>query len=326
MPLAEIRNYAKSQIGQSSLRGNEDMLALIDDRINEAAEEVYEQVDIPGCHEECNIQVADNLTIALPQFIGKLRGIREHYFDPNISRTRPWHMQYLMPRYINDNWDKRWTKFTYRGVSPLQRNITNAGVLTFEISNADSSALSVTGSTVDSNVAVDAVNMSATSVNGVKNFSAIQSINKRVVNDYNIVIKDQSGNVMAILYNNTLETKYEVYDVSQYPDISQFLTTDRCLEILYKKPLFRMTEDAHCFPVPGYDLIIAKKVVQNWTMAQPGKEQRALAMDKLIDREMNRKIVDTGSTVRSSFQCTDDSLLNTRDYLNYSWMGLPDRW
>lgn len=320
MALADIRKYVGQKVGVD-ITSDTKAIKLVDYTINRAAFEIYKEKDPAGCLLETFVQVMPDSTIALPQFIGPLRGVREH-FSPSSNdnlQTFPWQLMLLQPRYINDIWERRWNKFIFRSFSPLQTNVINAGPLTFEIAIPDNSTVTVTGTTISANNITDTVTMSNTSNTGALSFISITSINRRDTNNCNIVIKDVNGTKLAILYNNYTETKYRLFDVSKFPAIGSNNSGPRCLEILYKKPLTQMTNDGDVYILPEYDTIIGMKAVQLWVEDRPGQEERALTMDKRITREMNREEGDIVNNVKAQMNFAEESLFDIRGDL--SWGG-----
>lgn len=326
MSLLDIRNYVAPRIGATDVNNNPKLKIRVDALINQAAYEVYVETDLPGSLQECNIQVSADVTIALPQFIGPLKGIREIFTAvANIpSRTRPWQQQLLMPRYTSDNWDKRWTKFTYRGYSAIETSITNAGPVTATMQTPDNSVFYVLGSTINSNSTIDTITMNATSVVGSVNFSSIKSIHRHDTIIENITLKDLNGVELAVLYNNFRASIYQIFDISQFPNVGNLDNNERCLEILFKEPLPLLKDDNDAFVVPNYDIIIGKKAVQLYQELQPGQEQAAMLADKRITRDINRQKAEVEGNVKQQFQIEEEALFNLRDYTKF---GYPyDNW
>lgn len=302
--LADILTKVAAYEGAKDIDLNpQDRLYLLN-IINQAAEEIYESKELPGCLRECYVRVLPNKQIALPPFVGKLRAIREYTLE------YPWDIKDLRPRYHYKPWENKWTNWRFIGFSPICVDITNSAPFTYEISTADSTVyLDVVGSTLTASRAVDRITMSATSVVGSKSFNNVHDIraNKPPSND--ITIKDGDGNVIALLYNDRTSSLYAWYDVAQYPNIGDCSDGSLIMEILYKLPLQILYNDSDSFPVPEYDSIIADKSIQLLLERQDGKEEKAILAHKKIEARIQEKIEDNSSTHVKPFKVEPDCIL-----------------
>ena len=92
--------------------------ALLLDYLNEAAQELYEQSDMPGCLEEAEFYVQGDKTVALPADVYAIRGIRE-----KAGNNAEWETEALTARYRENNWASDSNKFRVIGYSPLKVSI-----------------------------------------------------------------------------------------------------------------------------------------------------------------------------------------------------------
>ena len=283
MALFQILQKVAAKTGQSDYASSSAKRARLVDVINEAAEELWESEDLPGSLQEVVLKVFPNSELALPYFIGELRAARSRNLKYRYT------IKDLFPHYTNQPADFEWKEWRFKGYSATQRAIENAAPIQFDMSVADGSIITVEGKTEDSNSTVDTIIMDATSKVGTKSFSSIRAITRKSAGTYDINITDANGNELAVLYNNQLETRYIIVDVSQYPNYIECEDGSIGVEVLFKVPLFRLNADGDSFPIPSWDTLIANKAVQLFTEAKPGFEQVAAAMDAKIMRSQERK-------------------------------------
>jgi hypothetical protein len=295
MSLKYILDRVRSSAGFTNTELAAEQRALLLDFINEACDELYNQTDLPFQLQECNIQInIDEKTIALPAFVGELRAVRDkREYEPN-SR---WSLVDTRPRYVRKDWENKWNKFRILGEAATVRDLENASPLTYTTTTIDTNLIiTVVGETEDSNNAFEDITMNALVKNGTKNFTSIKSIRKNKPSADNVVITDVADNEMALLYADRVESVYKIIDVSEYPDLN-CCGDGFVMEILYKPSLNRLYFDHDEFPVPGYDDILVLSTKQLLAEESPGNEQRALLMDRKVDRKIHRKQINkTGTT------------------------------
>lgn len=287
MPLEYILRQVERKSGMTGSDAGQRAMLL--DVINEAAKEIYEKKDLPGCLRECYVRASTNKELALPSFIGELRAVRSTLWN-DIFR-----LQDMRPRYHNRDWENSWKSWRVKGYSPIHTEITNAAPGTITIPTADSSlTVTITGETVDSSRVVDTITMSDTSVAMTKSFTAIRSIVKNKVNDENVTVLDADDNEISTIYADQKEARYLIIDVSAYPNWDS--CPENVMEVLYKERLPRMENDYDIFPVDGFDDAIVIKTIQLLTEGEEGKEQRALLMEAKVDAIVERKTNDKTGT------------------------------
>lgn len=254
------------------------------DLINIAAEEVWESTDLPGCLMELIINVTADSEVAIPSFIGELRAMREkslmHKFTLNDMR----------PRYQQEPWKQLWRNWRHKGESATQLEITNSAPPILIIPTPDDTEITIRGATANANDVEDTIVMNAVEVQATQPFTRIDSISKDSRNEFDIQVMDVNSNLLAVLYNNELESRYIIVDVSQYPFGGEGASGERIMELLYKKPFYRMELDSDRFPIPGWDNIIVDKTLQYYNEGQEGKEQRALLYAAKVTKKSAEKV------------------------------------
>jgi hypothetical protein len=206
MPLSYILTQVERKSGMTGSDAGQ--RAMLIDIINEAAQEIYETEDIPGCLRECYIQANSNQELALPSFVGELRAVR------NAHWNGAWNISDMRPRYHARDWRDSWKNWRDKGVSPIHTEHSNSAPLSITIPVADDSVvITINGETLDSNRAIDSITMDATEKDGTQSFTAIKSISKNKVTDYNITILDADDVELATLYADQTESRYKLIEL-----------------------------------------------------------------------------------------------------------------
>jgi hypothetical protein len=269
MALGYILRRVAAEAGLGNLATNPGQRLRAIDIVNEACEDLWEEVDAPGSLEEAIFLVQADNELALPPFVGVMRAMREK------ALMKKWTLKDMRPRYQQEPWENMWRNWRVKGKSPIQATIQNAAPLTFSMAVPDNSVITVTGATAQANFVGDSVTMSASQVVGNLSFIDIESITKKEVNTGDVIITDVLGNVLSIFTNDALDSMYLIVDVSQYPFGGETMSGSRVMEVLFKRPLKRLINDTDTYPIPEWDKIIVNKTLQIMTESQEGKEQRA---------------------------------------------------
>jgi len=284
--------------------------ALLLDYLNEAAQELYEQSDMPGCLEEAEFYVQGDKTVAMPADVYVIRGIREKS-GTNVA----WDTEALTARYRENSWDSDHNKFRVKGYSPLKVSlpvgITGAanstdklkvrwyGVTTtdddYEVvvktTHSESYLLSVAGT-----VALVSANDTATLPNLSVPFTDIVSFtrtNKPTATVGLVQLIDfTDSTVYAEIPSNSMESRYLIVDVSEFPFSSTAASDDsHTLQVLYKKTLPRLQNDTDEFPAFGYDNILVSKCMELF-LEEQGKIEEAILHDRKASRSLGRRQAD----------------------------------
>jgi len=241
--------------------------------INEAAVELYQQSDMAGSLEEQYFAINGNQEIALPEYVGQVRAMRQA--DTQIAIK----LSQMRPRYNAFNWEDGWNNFRVKGISACKSAVKNQSVMMITVAAVETPPIvvSLTGSSDNSASITESVTMDAVSKATVNNYNSIDSATKDRVNLYNVTIADVDGEEVTVIPNNKLEAKYQLLDVGLMPWL---LTTQSpqgyWVEVLYKKALDWFQNDTDEFPAKGYDNVIVNKVLELWFEEQ-GNIQGAMA-------------------------------------------------
>lgn len=313
MALKDILRKVAAEAGMQEYATNEAQKNILLDRINEAALEVYESSDLPGCLREVYVRAYSEEELALPQFVGQVRAIREND-EPHLS----WKILNLRPRYHNKDWSSLWKSWTVKGPSPIQMDVNNSAPPIASIPVADAElTVTITGATALSARRQETVTMTSTSVSFTQLFVTYESIVKNIVSDYDVTIKDIEDAELAVIPNDCLESRYMILDISKYPFLERASSEGRIMEILYKERLPRLHNDFDIFPVADYDDAIVLKAKQLIAEDKPGEEERAILMSRKLESLAFRKREDREKGQSRKMHFGDSPFYNLYD--SYRW-------
>lgn len=313
MSLKYIFDRVASESGITSPNLNEEQKARLLDVINQAAEEVYEDKDLPLSLLEVFLKANSNKQLALPSFIGETRAIRSTQYNDT------WKLLDIRPRYHAKDWPNEWKNWRLIRYSPVKIEITNSapGTIIYPVIDTNLN-ITIVGETTQSNRFVDKISMTATSKVWTSTFLSITRIAKNKVTDYNVTIKDADGNEMAVIYADQEEARYQIVDVSKCPDLSCCPDGTYIMEVLYKPRLQRMENDDDSFPVDGFDNIIVAKAKQLIYEELEGQEEKAILADRKVNRLINRKVEHKVGTTQKFIKFGRNKKLGLfRKYSNY---------
>ena len=287
--------------------------ALLLDYLNEAAQELYEQSDMPGSLEEAEFYVQGDKTVAMPADVYAIRAARE-----KSGSNAEWETEPLVARYRENNWETNHNKFRIKGYSPLKvslpTSITDAAnstnklvVRAYGITTTDddyevvvktpySEALlvSVAGPAVADATASTNVTLAPSNNVTVKDIISFARTNKPTSTVGVVQLIDYADNniVYAEIPSNRMESRYLIVDVSEFPFSSSAAEDDsHTLQVLYKKTLTRLQNDTDEFPAPGYDNILVSKCMELF-LEEQGKLEEAILHDRKATRSLARRQAD----------------------------------
>ena len=287
--------------------------ALLLDYLNEAAQELYDQSDMPGSLEEAEFYVQGDKTVAMPADVYAIRSVRE-----KSGRNEEWETESLSARYRENNWETNHAKFRIKGYSPLKvslpTSITDAAnstdklvVRAYGITTTDddyevvvktpySEALlvSVAGPAVADATASTNVTLAPSNNVTVKDIISFARTNKPTATVGVVQLIDYADNniVYAEIPSNRMESRYLIVDVSEFPFSSSAAEDDsHTLQVLYKKTLTRLQNDTDEFPAPGYDNILVSKCMELF-LEEQGKLEEAILHDRKATRSLARRQAD----------------------------------
>ena len=287
---------------------------LLLDYLNEAAQELYEQSDMPGCLEEAEFYVQGNKTVAMPPDVYAIRGIRE-----KAGINNEWETEALTARYRENSWETNHNKFRIKGYSPLKISLPTSIT---EAANSTNKLIvktfGITTTSDDFEVVVKTPYSEAflVSVSGLSAVtSAVSSATSTLAPANNVAITDiisfsrtleptaTSGLVQLLDYadntivyaeilSNSMESRYLIIDVSEFPFSSTAGQDDsHTLQVLYKKTLPRLQNDTDEFPAIGYDNILVSKCMELF-LEEQGKVEEAILHDRKATRSLSRRQAD----------------------------------
>ena len=287
---------------------------LLLDYLNEAAQELYEQSDMPGCLEEAEFYVQGNKTVAMPSDVYAIRGIRE-----KAGINNEWETEALTARYRENSWETNHNKFRIKGYSPLKislpTSITEAAnstnkliVKTFGITTtsddfevvvktpySEAFLVSVTGLSAVTSAISSATNTLAPANNvAITDIISFSRTLEPTATSGLVQLLDYADNtiVYAEILSNSMESRYLIIDVSEFPFSSTAGQDDsHTLQVLYKKTLPRLQNDTDEFPAIGYDNILVSKCMELF-LEEQGKVEEAILHDRKATRSLSRRQAD----------------------------------
>jgi hypothetical protein len=296
MSLAYILRKVESSAGIGSAEENSAQRLWLLDIINEAADEIYQEKDLPLALKETYVRITNGNRVALPPYIGEVRAMRSTRWD------NKWRLSDIRARYHNKDWPEMWDKFRMVSIDPIATEITNTAPGTIEVAEADATLIvSVRGETDDSNNMADTVTMDETEKEWTSSFNNIKSITKNLITRQNVVVSDADGTEIAILYADQYESRYMVADVSDYPGIQDCDDGTFAMEVLYKPRLPYLYFDDDTFPIPDFDDIVVLRTKQLLAEEKPGEEMRAALMFKKSERKITKLTENRVGTVDKKF-------------------------
>jgi len=270
--------------------------------VQEAARELYASSDMAGCYEEQYFKVNSNQTIALPDYVGQIRAMREAETLIAIKLSQ------MRPRFNQIPWPDEYRTWRILGLQTLQTTLKNQSNLVLSVSKIENPPIVVSISGPNDNAAMvnESVTMDALSKTTVNVYNDVSAFTKTVVNTTNIILSDIDGNQISCLSNNKLKASFQIVDISTapwFPPIASPLLG--WVEVLYKKALPWFANDSDEFPAVGYDDCIVNGVLQLWyeeqnnvqsAMAYQQKKIQSLAA---IHEDANRGTDDVVSLIRN---------------------------
>lgn len=280
--------------------------------INSAAKEIYEFTDLPGSLREIVALVPPGNIIALPYYVGELRAMREYYsFNKVLFRE-------MAPKYSYQPWKELWSNWRVLAKSPIQNTITNATipiVLTIAAPETEDIVVTFEGRTTAASRITEPVTIAAGQVtaSATEPFIELYSITKTSTNDNDITVTGYDQNsqpmVLALIPNNRLESRYTIVDVSKLPSGGEQGTANRYIEVLYKEPLFYMTEDGDTFPAEGFDDAIAYKALEHEASTRENGSDMALAWYEKCVQILNQRTEHTNGSTQKEMMMAPNGYL-----------------
>lgn len=232
--------------------------------INDAAEQIYTQTDLPRCllEEQVSVDTTDPLPrVTLPSHVGELRAVRDyqdsirlHDIRPKFHR-RPWPEDSL---YV----------FRILGERAVCRSIDNTVPLYMVPFGyaTDDVTVSIVGKTSTASEVHATFSADGTGTAATVNWEEIYSISKDNITANDVVFRvgDANGAEIAKIHSYADVSRYVEIELQERPSCCSCsqIQGSRCFEILYK-PVFRALQATQSrFQLEGYDLAIIYTAVK----------------------------------------------------------------
>jgi len=256
---------------------------------NNAATEIYQELNCNRIKREVSCLVGRNKLVALPSFIGELLGMRQCSSEQLIP------LMPMQPRYASDTLSYKWKNWRDVGESPFHTLPQSIDVLTFETPLVESAVITINGQTNVAAREAETLTIDASPKSSTKlwNPAGVKSISSASVRNADITVKDIDGVEVAILYNTDSRTRYKMVDVSKLFWGADNNSDETIIDILYKAPLFYMTDDSDSFPAGDiYDdawyyramsIHFNSKPTLNTSLAATNRTQSLVALRNIKD-------------------------------------------
>jgi hypothetical protein len=300
---------------------NPDQRLTILNYINRAAKDLYNKIDADSMLHEIVLQVPAGMQVALPPFIGELKGLREYGWTGTIPIN-----SIGVPRFSSDSNKFRWRNWTYKGKRPVQQNIINACQLTLTAIGVETTPalVVITGRGVNSHRIVETVTMTTPSQTTVNSFMAIESITSVSTRAYDVTVQDVLGNILAVLANNEPYTSYVLVDVSRYSWLNNLGNNPgqvTLAELLYKPKFYPFLNDTDTFIMEGFDDAIGYEAIALYWATLDGKDAGVASMRILSVQCINNNITndENGQCRKISFKADMSYKIYTRFRQVFDW-------
>lgn len=290
------------------------------DKINKAAEEIYNSNLLRGCEMEQLFEVdTDTQQISLPPYIGRLLNVRHHYMRSPIN------VESMRPHYLQQAWVPPYLNWRVKAPSaPLARITGQVAPLTFTLSQPATEAfvLTVAGRTLDSRHKVEQIAFvigdTAKQTSGAYYQEDVQYIKKSAPIEFDITITDLDGVVVGEIYNNMLSSQYMVVNIMDWlyePRAAE----NRFVEVLFKPRFQKYVEDTDIF-VAGeiYERAVYYKTQQYMLEKQEGKSNDAILAAQACMNYMNQ--------VANEMKASEASKLKFKMPIIYQFKFLSRTW
>jgi len=296
MALSYIISQVARKMGQNP--SDSTQRAVLLQFINSAAKELYHMSDMAGCYMEQCFKINANQTIALPDYVGQVRAMREQYSRTAIQLSQQ------RPRYNQDNWPQEFRNWRIKGLQTLQTSLSNQSQVVISVAAVENPpvVINIAGPSDVSAMQNEAIVMSTTSVTSVNSYNDITLFSKTTSNKYNVIMSDIDGNQISYIACDKLKAQFQIVDISGMPwfppNINPLLGW---VEVLFKAALPYLSNDTDEFPAIGYDDVIVTKTLQLWYEEQNQSEtatgyyQKARQMLAQIHEDANRGTDDCAS-------------------------------
>lgn len=216
--------------------------------LNNGAKELYNRLQCNKIHWENTLRVTNNKVVSLPNYLGEIKGIRSSISGVSINLNGM-----SQPRYTSETWKYRWKNWRDLGESAVMQLPSGVGPLSVTGTVQDTPiTIIISGQTqnafrIEEKLVLDAPIKQTANMFGPQIYS-IACLDER---DCDLTVSDANGVILAVLPNTDRKSRYKMIDVSQFPslmDVSSADGSSSLIDVLYKVPLRRLTEDSDSFP------------------------------------------------------------------------------
>ena len=306
--LSTILRRVSSEEGYGNLSSNAQQRQRLIDYINRAAQYLWDSLEMQNTDMELSTYVTMGAELITPAYVNRLIAVR-------FAHTQdPWDVTDLRPRFSNTPWAERWNHFREKRPTTLASRITTPTALTFEGAD-DSTVISITGPTSLAQQVNETVTMNATSKTTSNVFTGNPfTISKPTKSQQNIIIKDDAGTEVGVIYNNLPRAFYRVFDVSVYPNVS-WSDFRYPVDILYQEALPRLEDDEDEFPLAGWDEFLISKTRQLMLIEKNFEEGQKRELDLVAQIEAWKSKQNEGK--KRVIQVKENPLLSMDKYFNF---------
>ena len=270
-----LKNIIENTFGPLGLdpQRSADRLLLLK-YINFAAQELWEETDLVGALQEQYFITTNEVEVTLPSYVWRIRGIR------SVNLNHALTLKDMSPRYFYGAGYESQLEWRLKPKVALERNIINSAPMTISIPVAETSRIkfSVRGRTTNSQRITETVIIEAGEMSVILtlSFEEVIFFHKDRITTNDCTIKDADDNVMAIIPNALLESRYCVAQIRD-PSFSTSLNNNAIFECLFKQLFIPLVNDDDEYTVPDYDDAIGWKVLSHFYAKKEGQEPLAVA-------------------------------------------------
>jgi hypothetical protein len=212
------------------------------DLLQRSADRLHDMLECNSIMRECSLVVLPNAVVALPSYVGQLKGIRPFTYDVPFDVTA------MRPRYVTSTLNYKKDNWRDLGFSPIHTDIETIGPLTIVSTVSEGATLIISGQTptaskIEESIVLNGAPQVTTNLFGPTIFK-IASLDPRTCDVY---IKDENDVELAVLYNTDQQTMYKLVDVSQWFWSEETAAGETIVDVLFKVPKFVFANDTDSF-------------------------------------------------------------------------------
>jgi len=210
-----------------------------------SADELYDVLECNEIYREVTLVVPRDKIVALDNYVGIVKGVREHTSDVTFNIDTM-----SSPRYVKNTWEYKYRNWRQLPDSAIHTSLTAVAPLTIESSVIEDTpvTLTINGQTSVAARSVEEIVLDASPEVTTKSFGLnIFSISCRAVRTGDITIKDSDGVEIAVLRNTENKTRYQLVDVSQMFWNVDTSDDETLVDVLYKLPKQKFVQNTDMF-------------------------------------------------------------------------------